>query len=81
MELSPRVLAQRAGSRVQDEVFSNADLPLGRIAAYGFDFDYTLASYNDNVSITIYQMAQSQTSYTCTLLDYGGRQTKAALRM
>lgn len=42
----------------EEEIFANADLPLAHINAYGFDFDYTLASYNANVSIAIFKYGQ-----------------------
>ncbi|CAO3668137.1 unnamed protein product [Rhizopus stolonifer] len=37
-----------------DRVFVNNELNLKNIEVYGFDYDYTLASYTDNLSFTIY---------------------------
>ncbi|KAG2188259.1 hypothetical protein INT44_001012 [Umbelopsis vinacea] len=38
------------------DVFINNELDLSRVEAYGFDYDYTLASYTDRLSFTIYEM-------------------------
>ncbi|KAI7901270.1 HAD-superfamily hydrolase [Cokeromyces recurvatus] len=37
-----------------NEVFINNELNLSHIDVYGFDYDYTLADYTDNLSLTIY---------------------------
>ncbi|KAI9481094.1 MAG: HAD-superfamily hydrolase [Benjaminiella poitrasii] len=37
-----------------NEVFINNELNLSNIDVYGFDYDYTLANYTDNLSLTIY---------------------------
>ncbi|KAG2223129.1 hypothetical protein INT45_005685 [Circinella minor] len=39
-----------------DEVFINNELNLKYIDVYGFDYDYTLANYTDNLSKTIYSI-------------------------
>ncbi|KAI9274461.1 5' nucleotidase family-domain-containing protein [Phascolomyces articulosus] len=39
-----------------DEVFINNELNLKYIDVYGFDYDYTLANYTDNLSRTIYSI-------------------------
>ncbi|GAB5587362.1 hypothetical protein Unana1_02262 [Umbelopsis nana] len=38
------------------DVFINNELDLSRVDVYGFDYDYTLASYTDRLSYTIYEM-------------------------
>lgn len=58
LDLSPRVTGLKSSGGSSQDIFANADLPLSRISAFGFDFDYTLASYNDHVSLTIYELAR-----------------------
>ncbi|KAF1798207.1 HAD-superfamily hydrolase [Mucor lusitanicus] len=37
-----------------NQVFINNELNLSNIKVYGFDYDYTLANYTENLSLTIY---------------------------
>ncbi|KYQ91223.1 5'-nucleotidase [Tieghemostelium lacteum] len=39
------------------DVFINSELRLGEIEVYGFDYDYTLANYSDQVQHVIYELA------------------------
>lgn len=39
-------------------VFANNETRLGDISVYGFDYDYTLASYTDELHSLIYKMGQ-----------------------
>ncbi|CAH1781018.1 unnamed protein product, partial [Owenia fusiformis] len=39
-------------------IFSNNELSLGDINVYGFDYDYTLASYRDELHFLIYQLGR-----------------------
>lgn len=41
----------------EKSVFVNNELSLRDIAVYGFDYDYTLAHYTDELNSLIYQMA------------------------
>jgi len=43
----------------QTQVFSNADCALQHIKHYGFDYDFTLATYNKELPILIYDLAKS----------------------
>lgn len=43
-----------------ESVFANADLSLAHIEAYGFDYDFTIATYNSNMSIFIYDEVAKQ---------------------
>ena len=41
----------------EKSVFANNELSLRDIAVYGFDYDYTLAHYTDELNSLIYQMS------------------------
>eukprot|EP00954_Amorphochlora_amoebiformis_P020523 1339990-Amorphochlora_amoeboformis.AAC.1 len=41
-----------------NHVFANADTSLAHISHYGFDYDYTLATYNKNLPHLIYDLAK-----------------------
>ncbi|GAB5363866.1 hypothetical protein AAMO2058_000920200 [Amorphochlora amoebiformis] len=42
-----------------NHVFANADTSLAHISHYGFDYDYTLATYNKNLPHLIYDLAKT----------------------
>jgi len=68
-------LATRLPKLDSAAVFSNADTPLNRIDTYGFDYDYTLVMYNQNVHDLIYDEAKKylieRKGYPSTILsDY-----------
>ncbi|RUS21625.1 5' nucleotidase family-domain-containing protein [Endogone sp. FLAS-F59071] len=44
------------GLNQPSEVFINNELNLSHIEVYGFDYDYTMANYTDQLSRTIYQI-------------------------
>ena len=41
----------------EKSVFANNELSLRDIAVYGFDYDYTLAHYTDELNNLIYEMS------------------------
>ena len=41
----------------EKSVFANNELSLRDISVYGFDYDYTLAHYTDELNSLIYQMS------------------------
>ena len=45
-------------SSMDSEIFANQDCPLQHVTWYGFDFDFTLASYNDALGHLIYEEAK-----------------------
>ncbi|KAM3589439.1 hypothetical protein VKS41_000302 [Umbelopsis sp. WA50703] len=47
------------GSTSPKDVFINNELDLARVETYGFDYDYTLANYTDQLSYTIYDMLRN----------------------
>ncbi|SAM07108.1 hypothetical protein [Absidia glauca] len=44
------------GSSSPSDVFINNELDLGQVQVYGFDYDYTLANYRDEMSRSIYDI-------------------------
>ena len=56
-----------------DSVFSNAELKLSRIRVFGFDYDYTLASYTREIQPLIYSLAKhhlvNELGYPDSVLD------------
>jgi hypothetical protein len=40
-------------------IYANNELQLGEIDVYGFDYDYTLACYNDNLNQLIYNLGRA----------------------
>jgi len=53
-DLADRVPRSAPASRV----FCNRELRFDRVKAIGFDYDYTLASYRDNLNVLIYESAK-----------------------
>ena len=40
-------------------IYANNELQLGEIDVYGFDYDYTIACYNDNLNELIYNLGRA----------------------
>ena len=56
-------------------VYANNELKLSEIDVYGFDYDYTVACYNDSLNRFIYDMARvglMQHNKACFSLCVGG---------
>mmetsp|Transcript_8732 Transcript_8732/g.14174 ORF Transcript_8732/g.14174 Transcript_8732/m.14174 type:complete len:573 (+) Transcript_8732:383-2101(+) len=45
---------------LESKIFSNANVDLGKIDVVGFDYDYTLVSYGEELQSTIYDMAKTR---------------------
>lgn len=43
-----------------NEIFANNETPLAHVTTYGFDYDYTLCSYNEDVQRLIYDAAKTR---------------------
>lgn len=54
--INGRITSETVNERA---VFANNELDLGQIETYGFDFDYTLAVYHDEVYHLIYGLAKA----------------------
>lgn len=56
VDFSGNVLPQ---NKIPSEIFSNNELQLGEIEVYGFDYDYTIACYNDSLNRLIYNLGRT----------------------